>query len=216
MVYYLYLHGFTSSPKSYKARVFRRRFEDLGLSLATPDLNQGDFSTLTLSRQLQQARDLILAQSQPTVIIGSSFGGLTATWLAEQPDLQPHIQTLVLLAPAFQFAAQWLPRLGEAALAEWQRRGVRQIYHYGDQGDRPLNYHFVTDLQRYDEAQLQAQIPTLICHGLADEVIAIDASRAYAAHRPWVRLLEFSSDHTLGDVEADIWRAMGHFLGLKV
>lgn len=215
MVHYLYLHGFASSPQSYKAQAFRRRFAGLGLSLTTPDLNQGDFSTLTLSRQLQQARNLILAQPQPTVIIGSSFGGLTAAWLAEQPDLQPHTQKLVLLAPAFQFAAQWLPRLGEAALAEWQRQGVRQIYHYGDQGDRPLHYRFVTDLQRYDEAQLQAQVPTLICHGLADEVISIDASRAYAAHRPWVTLLELASDHTLGDAEDDIWQAMGHFLGIK-
>ncbi len=215
MVYYLYLHGFTSSPQSYKAQVFRARFEALGLSLTLPDLNQDDFATLTLSRQLQQARDLILAQPQPTVIIGSSFGGLTAAWLAEQPDLQPHIQKLVLLAPALQFAAQWLPRLGEAALAEWQRQGVRQIYHYGDSGERPLHYRFVTDLLGYDEAQLQAETPTLICHGLADEVIAIDASRAYAAHRPWVTLLELASDHTLRDAEDDIWQAMSHFLGIN-
>ena len=214
MVHYLYLHGFASSPQSYKAQAFRQRFEDLGLAFTTPDLNQNDFATLTLSRQIQQARGIILAQPQPTVIIGSSFGGLTAAWLAEQPDLQPYLEKLVLLAPAFQFAAQWLPRLGDEALAEWQRQGVRRVYHYGDQAERPLHYRFVADLQRYDDAALQARIPTLICHGLADEVIAIDASRAYAAHRPWVTLLELASDHTLSDAEDDIWQAMGDFLDL--
>ncbi|QQE63424.1 esterase [Leptolyngbya sp. BL0902] len=214
MVHYLYLHGFASGPQSYKAQVFRARFEALGLSLTIPDLNQGGFANLTLSRQIQQARELILAQAQPTVIIGSSFGGLTAAWLADQPDLQPRIDKLVLLAPAFQFAAQWLPRLGATALAEWQQQGVWSVYHYADQEDRPLNYNFVADLQRYDEATLQAQIPTLICHGLADEVISIDASHAYVAQRPWGTLLEFASDHTLGNVEDDIWQAMSHFLGL--
>lgn len=215
MVHYLYLHGFASSPQSYKAQALKARFEALGLPLTIPDLNQNDFATLTLSRQIQQARELILAQPQPTVVIGSSFGGLTAAWLAEHPNLQPHIEKLVLLAPAFQFAAQWLPRLGEAALADWQAQGVRLVYHYGDQTDRPLNYSFVADLQRYHDAALQADIPTLICHGSQDDVIAIDASRAYAARRPWVELLELPSDHTLGDVEEDIWHAMTHFLALR-
>lgn len=212
MVHYLYLHGFASGPQSYKAQALQARFEAVGLSLTIPDLNQGDFSTLTLSRQIQQARELILAQPQPTVMIGSSLGGLTAAWVAEQADLQERIEKLVLLAPAFRFLAQWLPRLGKDALAEWQRQGKTSVYHYGDQEQKDLDYGFWEDAQRYDDDALQHQTPTLICHGLHDEVIAIEASRAYAARRPWVNLLELDSDHTLGNVETEIWDALRPFL----
>lgn len=215
MVHYLYLHGFASSPQSYKAQALKARFESVGLSLTIPDLNQGDFSTLTLSRQIQQACEAILAQAEPTVIIGSSLGGLTAAWVAEQPTLQGRIEKLVLLAPAFRFLAQWLPRLGDAALDQWRQEGLLSVYHYADQEQKPLHYRFVEDAQGYDDDALQAQIPTLICHGLRDEVIRIEASRAYAAHRPWVKFLELDSDHALGDVEAEIWQAVADFLRLS-
>lgn len=212
MVHYLYLHGFASGPQSYKAQAFKTRFEAMGLALTIPDLNQNDFSALTLSRQIQQARELILAQPEPTVIIGSSLGGLTAAWVAEQADLQGRIDKLVLLAPAFRFLAQWLPRLGADALAAWQQQGRMSVYHYGDQEQKDLGYGFWEDAQRYDDDALQGQTPTLICHGSQDEVIAIEASRAYAARRPWVKLLELDSDHTLGNVEAEIWDALRGFL----
>lgn len=75
MTYFLYLHGFASGPRSHKAQALRAQFDSLGLSLAVPDLNQGDFTHLTLSRNIRQATNLILAQTEPTVIIGSSLGG---------------------------------------------------------------------------------------------------------------------------------------------
>ena len=93
---YIYLHGFASSPDSAKAKYFRERFSYLGIDLKTPDLNQNDFSGLTLTRQLNQIEtEFLLTQSSqsPTenvknlggvTIIGSSFGGLTAAWLAQR------------------------------------------------------------------------------------------------------------------------------------
>lgn len=214
MTHYLYLHGFASSPESAKAQALKARFEAVGQALTIPDLNQDDFATLTLSRQIQQARDLILAQPHPTIILGSSLGGLTAAWVAEDPHVRERIEKLVLLAPAFQFLTQWVPRLGDATLAQWRQEGVLSVYHYGSQAQRPLYYGFLEDAQGYDDSTLQGQIPTLICHGLYDDVIAIEASRAYAAHRPWVRLVELPSDHLLADVEAEIWQALGTFLDL--
>ncbi len=50
---YIYLHGFASSPSSTKAQYLRARFASLQINLNIPDLNQGDFSHLTLTRQLQ-------------------------------------------------------------------------------------------------------------------------------------------------------------------
>jgi predicted esterase YcpF (UPF0227 family) len=136
---YLYLHGFASGPGSQKAQYLRSQFQARQKTLQIPDLNQPDFATLTLSRQIHQGTALITAD---TILIGSSLGGLTAAWLAEQPALHPHIQKLILLAPAFQFLKQWLPRLGPSQLAQWQDTGWLSVYHYGQQQPQRLHYDF--------------------------------------------------------------------------
>jgi len=214
MTQYIYLHGFASSPTSKKAQAFKQRFSQLGLPLHIPDLNQGDFSHLCLSRQIHQVQDLMATGSEGIVLIGSSFGGLTAAWLAEQPSLQNRITALVLLAPAFQFLAQWLPRLGPDQVQAWRSQGTFPVYHYTEQRTLPLQYGFITDAQGYDDTDLKAEIPTLILHGTDDQTISIEASRAYAAPRPWVRLVELPSDHALVDVEADLWQHTQEFLGI--
>ncbi|XFA73981.1 alpha/beta fold hydrolase [Thermosynechococcaceae cyanobacterium Okahandja] len=200
---YIYLHGFASSPRSSKARYFRDRFQALGLALLTPDLNQGDFFHLTLTRQIQQVVDL-LRPDEPVTLIGSSFGGLTAAWVAQQ---QPQVRQLFLLAPAFEFAAQWLPRLG-SQLQEWQTTGTLPVYHYTAERLLPLSYGFLKDLQTYDERALQRPVPTLIFHGTEDDVISIEASRRYNSGRLWVSRVELDSDHTLSNVQEAIWGMM--------
>lgn len=191
------------------------RFAALGLELVIPDLNQGDFSHLTLSRQIHQVSALVLAQPDATVLIGSSLGGLTAAWVAQQLTVTGRIQKLVLLAPAFDFLTQWLPRLGSDQLNAWRNEGTFSVYHYTEQRPLPLHYDFITDAQSYDDAALQANIPTLILHGTHDETIAVEASQTYAAARPWVRLVELPSDHALVDVENNIWQHTREFLGLE-
>jgi hypothetical protein len=214
MTQYLYLHGFASSPQSKKAQAFKRQFDLLGLPLQIPDLNQGDFSRLSLSRQIQQVQRLMSQSTDPAVLIGSSFGGLTAAWLAEQPSQRDQIEALVLLAPAFQFLAQWLPRLGPTQLAAWQADDTLDVFHYSEQRNLPLRYGFVKDAQQYQDESLKQVVPTLVIHGIHDEVISVKASRAYAATRPWVTLVEVDSDHALVDVQDDIWQLVQAFLNL--
>ena len=214
MTQYLYLHGFASSPQSKKAQAFKQQFDQLGLPLQIPDLNQGDFSRLSLSRQIRQVQEVMAQSNGPFVLIGSSFGGLTAAWMAEQSGLQDQIEALVLLAPAFQFLGQWLPRLGLDQLATWQSEGTLAVFHYSEQRHLPLHYDFVKDAQQYQDAFLKQVIPTLVVHGLHDGVISIDASRSYAATRPWVTLVEVDSDHALVDVQDDIWQHVQAFLDL--
>ena len=211
---YLYLHGFASSPRSQKAQFLKQRFAQQGLILTIPDLNQPGFTQLTLSRQIQQARTILMSSSHDWCVIGSSFGGLTAAWLGEQPDLAGRIKQLVLLAPAFQFLEQWLPRLGKAALNQWRETGFLDVYHYGEQQQLSLHYDFVEDAKHYREAHLGQSIPTLILHGRQDEVIALNASQHYAAQRPWVTLIELESDHALITVQNDLWREIRRFLSL--
>jgi uncharacterized protein len=209
---YIYLHGFASGPASTKARALSQRFQAIGLPLTVPDLNQPDFYHLTLTRQIQQVTALLPEQA-PVTLIGSSFGGLTAAWLAERC---PQVERVVLLAPAFQFLNHWLPRLGQAQLDRWQTTQVLRVYHYAAQRQLPLSYKFVADMARYDQSQLQRPVPTLIVHGQQDEVIPIEASRDYSHDRPWVQRLELDSDHALTAVEPEIWQAIQAFCPFEV
>ncbi len=187
-----------------------------------PDLNLGDFSHLTITRQINQIASEFLnsadRESSPSsppdhvTLIGSSLGGLTSAHIAQQ---YPQVQRLVLLAPAFGFLSHWLPQLGDEQMQRWQQEKYLMVYHYGEERELPLSYDFVTDAAQYKEEVLQRPIPTLILHGKKDEVIPIQASRDFAKSRPWVELIEFDSDHSLADVVSEIWQAIQHFCQLK-
>lgn len=205
---YIYLHGFASGPHSYKGQWLRSQFQAHNLQLKLLDLNQNDFAHLTLTRQIQQVAQHL---SGPTTLIGSSLGGLVATWVTQQ---SAQIERLVLLAPAFQFLDQWLPRLGTEQLGQWRSTGWLSVYHYGLESQQPLHYSFLTDAQRYPDSQLNKSVPTLILHGSQDDIIALDASRLYAQYRPWVTLRPLETDHAMADVMDDIWLAIRDFCQL--
>ena len=206
---YIYLHGFASGPQSFKGTWLRSQFATHGINLQLMDLNQGDFSHLTLTRQINQVLQQL---SGPTTLIGSSLGGLVAAWVTQQSD---HIERLILLAPAFQFLNQWLPRLGAEQLTQWESTGWLSLYHYGFQSQQQLHYEFLTDAQRYPDSQLKKSIPTLILHGDRDEVIAENTSRVYAQHRPWVTLHILDTDHGMTDAVAVLWPIIKDFCTLK-
>jgi pimeloyl-ACP methyl ester carboxylesterase len=209
--YYIYLHGFASSPQSAKAQDMSDRFAQIPLKLQVPDLNAGDFSHLTITRQLKQVAAEFPNNSVPVTLIGSSLGGLTSAHLAQQ---YPQVQRLVLLAPAFGFLSHWLLKLTDAEIKRWQQEKYRMIYHYGEGRSLPLSYDFVTDAAQYQEEILQRPIPTLILHGKQDEVIPITASRDFMRSRPWVELVELHSDHSLGNVMAEMWSEIYRFCQL--
>ena len=208
---FVYLHGFASTPESVKAVYLRERFATHQISLEVPDLNQGDFSHLTIARQIAHVESLFPSDGTPVTLMGSSLGGLTSAWLAEKHS---QVQQLVLLAPAFGFLDHWLPQLGEEQIRQWQTLGYLPIYHYGEKRSLPLHYKFVEDAAQYLDTELSRPVPTLILHGRHDEVIPLTASLAYASVRPWVQLIELDSDHGLRDVMPQIWEATQGFCQL--
>lgn len=206
---YLYLHGFASGPQSAKAQYLYDCFAEQGITLQRPDLNRPDFFNLTLTRQIRQCEAILAQNSNPWTIIGSSLGGLTAAWLGQR---NLTVKRLVLLAPAFDFLAHWRPRIGTEPLQQWQDSGSTEIYHYAEQRSLPLSYGFWQDASQYAEIDLSRPIPTLILHGVDDEIIPIEASRTFAAQRDWCKLIELQSDHALGDVLPTIWDKMSSFI----
>lgn len=216
MTNYIYLHGFASSPQSAKAQYLRDRFANLHIDLQLPDLNQGDFSHLTITRQIEQVAALLpklpLTQGDlgGVTLIGSSLGGLTAAFLGQK---YPQVQRLVLLAPAFGFLSHWLPKLGQEQLQQWQIEKYLLVHHYGEGRLLPLHYQFVVDATQYQDEKIRFSIPTLILHGRHDEVIPIKSSKD-AGVNPWVQLIELDSDHALGNVMPEIWQFIQIFCQL--
>ncbi|MCG2583442.1 YqiA/YcfP family alpha/beta fold hydrolase [Massilia sp. TS11] len=88
----LYLHGFRSSPLSFKARMTADRMAARGRGDAfmCPQLPASPKAAMALCLRLVAHYD-----SEELALIGSSLGGFYATWLAEQLDCRA-----VLLNPA--------------------------------------------------------------------------------------------------------------------
>jgi predicted esterase YcpF (UPF0227 family) len=86
----IYLHGFRSSPASFKARLIDERMQALGrgADFVCPQLPASPAEAVALASQR------LLPQPQDT-LVGSSLGGYYATWLAER-----HGCRAVLLNPA--------------------------------------------------------------------------------------------------------------------
>lgn len=211
---YIYLHGFASGPSSAKAQFFAEKFQQFNTRLLIPDLNQNDFAHLTLSRQLTQIDKIFgkFDRENPVTVIGSSFGGLTAAYLAEY---YPQVERLILLAPAFNFLAYWLSVLGAEKLQAWQKAGSLAVYHYIEKKEICLNYDFIEDMYNHDESILRREIPTFIFHGVEDTTIPVSISQHYASLRPWVKLIELSDDHSLHNSLDYIWPIIEDFCQLS-
>jgi hypothetical protein len=205
----VYLHGFASSPRSAKARFFSRRFGELGIPVAIPELDRGDFTSSTISGQLEAIEETVA--DRPAVLMGSSLGGyLAALFASRLPRL---VEKLILMAPAFRFPSRLRERYTSEEMDEWRRRGNWPIFHYGANRVAPLSYRFVEDSQGYEDHPDFSQ-PALIFHGTRDEVVPVEISQQHAAGRPNVKLRLLDSGHELTDVLEEMWRGVRMFLGL--
>jgi len=205
----IYLHGFASGPESGKATFFRDRLRDeCGLEIAIPDLSEGDFARLTISRQLDVIRREAEGHDR-VALIGSSMGGyLAALYASLRPD---QVDRLVLLAPAFWFAQRWPETLGAEAVEKWRADGWREVFHYKYGRTEKIWWELLEDGLRHPGAP-EFTAPALVFHGTRDDVVPSAFSEEFAADRPNVRLLLLDSDHQLTDVVNTIWEESRPFL----
>lgn len=207
----LYLHGFASSPGSFKAQVFLRRLVRRGEPLAIPALDEGDFEHLTLSRQLALV-ERVAADARPLVVIGSSMGGYLAALLAARRP----VEALVLMAPAVDFARRWRERLGEEELARWQQDGRTEVDHVALRRRTPLAWDLMEDAERHAPWP-EVGCPTLVFQGRRDEIVPPERVERWVARTPSARLILLDSGHELTDCAERIVDAALRFLaGLPV
>jgi pimeloyl-ACP methyl ester carboxylesterase len=214
-----YLHGFASSPKSTKVGYFTERSREHGIEVQCPDFNRPDFSTLTMTRMLEQlGAELARIGCTPgdrdghVALIGSSLGGTLAILAAAR--FQVTVDRLVLLAPAVMFAKPGHHLLPPERIDEWQRRGALPFFHYADHAERELNFAFYEDSLRYDAFGAAMPQPALIFQGLRDASVDYRTVEAFAKTRPSVTLSLLDDDHQLAASLPRIWNDVQAFLGL--
>jgi predicted esterase YcpF (UPF0227 family) len=105
----LYLHGFRSSPASYKARIVEQRMAVLGhvSDLICPQLPASPQAAIALAQALVQE-----IPADELAIVGSSQGGFYATYLAEQLGcravlVNPSVDPLQNLSQAVGITTAW-------------------------------------------------------------------------------------------------------------
>jgi pimeloyl-ACP methyl ester carboxylesterase len=208
----LYLHGFASSPESTKARYFSERLAAHDVALVAPDFNERDFTTLTMSRMLEQLEHEIDSVGGRATLMGSSLGAALAILGAAR--LGTAVEKLVLLAPAVMFAKPGHSLLPPERIDEWKRRGALPFFHYAYGEERLLNYAFYEDSLQHDAFEVSFGQPTLIFQGLQDTVVDARSVEMFAKHRTNVTLSLLDDDHQLLASLPRMWAAVQDFLGL--
>lgn len=156
----LYLHGFRSSPQSFKARLLAERMAALGRNeeFLCPQLPASPRAAVELAQSL-----LAQFSSQQISLIGSSLGGYYATWLAEQTGCRA-----ALLNPAVHAARDLAPHVG-----------LMQAYH----SQEPFEFkrEYVDELQALQVQSITAPARYLLVAATGDEVLDW---REMVAHYP--------------------------------
>lgn len=178
----LYLHGFRSSPKSFKAQLMAQTLQDLGKSdqWACPALPASPARAYDLA--LAQAQSLSIGLRRPIedlTIVGSSLGGFYATSLAEALNCRA-----VLLNPAVHAPRDLATQVG-----------THQAFH----SDEPFHFlpAYVNELQAIATNSITRPERYLLIAATGDEVL------------DWLEMRDFftgaqhkivqGSDHGLSD-----------------
>jgi predicted esterase YcpF (UPF0227 family) len=178
----LYLHGFRSSPRSFKARVLRARLDALGRldDWWCPQLPVSPLDTIALAEALA-AQALAADSNAPISLIGSSLGGFFATHLAEK-----HGWRAMLLNPAVVPQRDLTSYIGEQPL--WHGGGSIVVEPHHIDELRSLTVTTVTRPERYH-----------LIAAIGDEVLDY---REMLAHYPGVATtLIQDGDHAISNFD---------------
>lgn len=152
----LYLHGFRSSPLSFKARLLGERMQALGLAdqYLCPQLPASPKAAMELARNL-----IADVPSDELYLVGSSLGGYYANWLAEQTgsravllnpavkpprDLEKYVgvTTAYHSNDVFEFKADYIDELRTLAIEKITR--PERYFLIAATGDEVLDYREMT------------------------------------------------------------------------
>lgn len=172
----LYLHGFRSSPQSFKARLLAERMQQLGRAAEyqCPQLPASPAAAIAMAQDCIKDCD-----PAALTLVGSSLGGYYATWLAEQAGCRA-----VLLNPAVK-----PPRDLEKYV------GVSTQYH----SDQPFEFkrEYIAELQALQINRITRPERYFLIAATGDEVLDW---REMVGHYPQARQQVIQgSDHGISE-----------------
>jgi pimeloyl-ACP methyl ester carboxylesterase len=214
----IYLHGFASSPESSKARFLAERFAAVGVKFLCPDLNQPAFSTLTVSRMLQQIEKRISSLPPGEIVLmGSSLGGFVAVEAAARQvgEARHPITRLILLAPAVELEWDRWSEVGPGGVERWRKTGDVEVFHYAQDRPARLDFGFYEDAMRYHPAPRQLSMPVLIFQGRQDESVSPHIVERFAERQSAATLHMLDDTHQLKNSLDFIWQETARFLALS-
>lgn len=196
----LYLHGFRSSPQSFKAQLLAAHLRTFNPQSywACPMLNVSPLAAITTATEIlnrgcdiknirhfssstapEKITPILKNDVQHTVIVGSSLGGFYATWLAEQYGCR-----CILLNPAIR---PW---------EELHRHlGVQTLWHSDD--SIVVEPHHMDELKAFEIKKITHPQRYFLLAATGDQVINYrDMLTHY--HDAQIRLIQ-GSDHGLSD-----------------
>jgi predicted esterase YcpF (UPF0227 family) len=180
----VYVHGFNSSPLSFKATLLRKRMAELGRAgeFVCPELPHRPAHAMALLERVVADH----AAERP-VLIGSSLGGYYSTWLAER-----HALRAVLVNPAVRPYDLLSSLLG------------RQTNLYSG-----IQYDFteehVAELRALEVERIHPERYLLLV-GTADEVL--DYRHAVERYRGCKQVTDEGGDHGLSNFERYVDRIL--------
>ena len=175
---YLYLHGMGSNRKGDKSEALLAHAIARGRAFTRFDFrghgeSSGAIEQMTITDLIKDA-ECVLTTTGPSILIGSSLGGLVAAWVAAQHS--ELVLGLLMIAPALGFMQRMATheRKGPLILVESQWTKIQ------------VHENALVDAARYDESRLPGAIlaRTLIVHGELDETVPNQVSRDFFARIP--------------------------------
>ncbi len=196
----LYLHGLGSGPASQKGVLVREHFSPRGYMVSLPSVTVPSLEELSPRRAVDLIKELVPKhRADGLILMGSSFGAFLALHAYHEllNDERAHIRSLVLLAPALN---PWDPAsalLTPARERIWRERGSAPVLDLETGVEIAVHYQFVEELRAFDSRGVRLELPTLIIHGLNDEVVPVAQSLEFVAYRPGVVLELLNDSHQL-------------------
>lgn len=209
---YLFLHGLASTRSGEKSTsllewAHRHRRGLLRLDFRGHGESKGNIGNLTLTDLVADAQTG-LEHLGRAILVGSSLGGLVAAWAAAKcPE---RVAGLVLIAPAFGFLARMSARPRHAGRVRIENPWVCV----------DIDEHMLVDAKAWPEHDLPAliSVPTLIVHGVCDEVVPVAESQRVFDGIPHARKdlwLVPDGDHRLTAHIEQVWLLADRLLAAR-
>ena len=182
----VFLHGFTGNkPESHRLFVLTaRQLAQAGIGALRFDFrgsgdSAGDFSEMTISRELEDARAAVaFIRGQPNVdtqrvgLIGMSMGGMVSALLLGE---DAGIPAAVLWCPVADFHRLWSSRMNDKVSADLSSTGI------ADYGGWPVGKNFIEDGMKHDPVKslARSKAEILVLHGDGDDAVPVQESAMY-------------------------------------